>query len=276
MNVTRDAATAANRAVWDASAKYHRDGAHWHALLDGFRRPDFSVLDAAERAVLDRVGIAGKAVAQLACNNGRELLSVRNLGAGRCVGFDQSREFLAQAAELAAAGNIEAEFVATDVYAIDPRYDGAFDLVLVTIGVLGWMPDLPAFFAVVARLLRPGGTLFVHEQHPIVELFDPHGPDPFAPTLPYFADAPYVGQDPIVYFGEQTQPAGPSYWYTHTLSAIFRACLGNGLQIRDFEEFPHNISAVDWDKYENHPAKLPLSYVLVCEAAGVAVVNPWK
>lgn len=264
---SRETATAANRAAWDASATYHRDGPQWQGLLEGFRQPGFSVLDEVERAVLGRIGVAGKAVAQLACNNGRELLSVKNLGAGRCVGFDQSGEFLAQAAELAVAGGIEAEFIRTDVYAIDAGYDGSFDLMLVTIGALGWMPDLPAFFGVVARLLRPGGHLFVHEQHPIVDIFDPHGADPFAPVQPYFADAPYVSQDPIVYHGQATQPIGASYWYTHTLSAIFRACLGNGLQIRDFEEFPWNLSAVDWDKYEGHPARLPLSYALICERA---------
>lgn len=262
---SRGAATAANRAAWDASAKYHRDGARWTELRDGFRQPGFSVLDAVEREVLARVGVAAKAVAQLGCNNGRELLSVKNMGAGRCVGFDQSAAFLAQAAELAAAGNIDARFVRTDIYGIDAAHDGQFDLVLVTIGVFGWMPDLPGCLAVAARLLRPGGTLFVHEQHPFVDMFDPASATPFEPVEPYFRDSPYVSHQPIVYFGEPTAPAGPSYWYTHTLSAILRACLANGLAIRDVMEFPDNISTVAFDIYERHPARLPLSYTLLAE-----------
>jgi ubiquinone/menaquinone biosynthesis C-methylase UbiE len=265
----RDEATAANRAAWDASADYHRAGEPWRRLIDGFRRPGFSVLDAVERSALARIGVAGKAVAQLCCNNGRELLSVKNLGAGRCVGFDQSARFLAQAAELAAAGGLDVEFVHTDVYAIEASYDGCFDVALITIGVFGWMPDLPGFLAVVARLLRPGGVLFVHEQHPIVDMFDPRGTRPFEPSLPYFADAPYVSTEPIVYHGEQTTPVGASYWYTHTLSAIFRACLAASLQIRDFEEFPDNISSVDWAIYEQGPVRLPLSYTLTAEKAAV-------
>lgn len=262
---TRDEATAANRAMWDASADYHRADAQWQALLDGFATPGFSVLDAVETEVLGRLDIRGKAVAQLCCNNGRELLSAKNLGAGRCVGFDQSARFIAQARELAAAGGLDVEFVATDVYAIDAGYDGGFDVVLVTIGAIGWMPDLPAFVAVAARLLRPGGHLFMHEQHPIVDMFDPTGPTPFEPTMPYFTDRPYVSRDPIVYHGQATRPVGESYWYTHTLAAIFQACLGNDLAIRDFQEFPHNISTPDWAVYEQRPARLPLSYALLAQ-----------
>ena len=78
---TRDEATAANRALWDASADYHRDDPQWRALLDGFATPGFSFLDAVETEMFERIGVAGKAVAQLCCNNGREILSVRNLGA---------------------------------------------------------------------------------------------------------------------------------------------------------------------------------------------------
>ena len=37
--------TAANRAAWDASAPLHCQGADWEALLHGFSRPGFSVLD---------------------------------------------------------------------------------------------------------------------------------------------------------------------------------------------------------------------------------------
>ncbi|MEQ9640590.1 MAG: class I SAM-dependent methyltransferase [Alphaproteobacteria bacterium] len=262
---TREQATAANRAAWDASADYHRTDPQWRALLDGFATPGFSVLDAVETEMFGRLGVDGKAVAQLCCNNGREILSVKNLTAGRCVGFDQSEKFLQQARELATAGSIEAEFVATDVYAIDSAYDGAFDIVLVTIGAIGWMPDLAAFVAVAARLLRPGGHLFVHEQHPITDMFDPHSPTPFEPTEPYFTERPYVSDQPIVYHGQATEAVGESYWYTHTLADIFRACLSNGLAIRDFAEYPDNISSVDWAKYEQRAPRLPLSYALLAK-----------
>ena len=45
------------------------------------------------KAPLMDIGVAGKRVIQLCCNDGRELLSVRHLGAAYCVGVDQSRPF---------------------------------------------------------------------------------------------------------------------------------------------------------------------------------------
>ena len=67
-------------------------------------RPGYNRLDETLTARLRALGLEGKSVIQLCCNNGREILSVKNLGAARCVGVDQSAPFLEQAAELAAAG----------------------------------------------------------------------------------------------------------------------------------------------------------------------------
>jgi len=129
-------------------------------------------------------------VAQICCNNARELLSVRNMGAARCVSFDQSAEFLKQGEELAAIEGQEFELVLGDVYKIDDRFDGVFDLVVIAIGVFGWMPDLKAFMEIPARLLKPGGRLVIHEQHPVATMFDPDVERPFEPCFDYFRDAP--------------------------------------------------------------------------------------
>jgi SAM-dependent methyltransferase len=56
--------------------------------------------------------------------------------------------------------------VRTDVYEIGTEYDDRFDVVYVSSGGLGWLPDLPLFFAGAAALLREGGHVFVHEIHP--------------------------------------------------------------------------------------------------------------
>ncbi len=86
----RDDYTAANRAAWEASAPYHEEGAEFAGLLAGFAKPGFSCLDAVLTERLMALEVVGKDVAQICCNNGREILSVKNLAAGRCVGFDQS------------------------------------------------------------------------------------------------------------------------------------------------------------------------------------------
>src|SRR5471032_2971331 len=94
-------AIASNKDAWDASAKLHKDTANWKALLESVALADFSRLDPTITALLQEVGVAGKDVVQLGCNNGRESLSLFSLGARSVVGVDQSRAFLQQAQELA-------------------------------------------------------------------------------------------------------------------------------------------------------------------------------
>lgn len=71
-----------------------------------------------------------------------------------------SENFLEQAERLSKVSGKDVTFVRTSVYDIDEPYTDAFDVVYLTVGVLGWLPDLPAFFEVVARLLRSSGHLF--------------------------------------------------------------------------------------------------------------------
>ena len=263
MAKTRDDYTAANRAAWDASAPYHDEGAEFAGLLEGFAKPGFSCLDAELTERLEALGVAGKDVAQLCCNNGREILSVKNLGAGRSVGFDQSGAFLAQARRLAAAGGLDCDFVEGDVYEIPAEFDGAFDMVLITIGVFGWMPDLRAFFDVVARLLRPGGALLVYEQHPIMNMFEPGAADPHKPVHSYFKAEPFKDTGAIVYDGTPDVPGEPQYWFVHKLSDVMSAGLERGLTLEHFREYPHNISSAEFDIYNGQEAQLPVSYLLV-------------
>lgn len=266
MAKTRDDYVAANRAAWDASAPYHEQGSGFARLLEGFREPGFSCLDPVLTARLGALGVAGKDVAQLCCNNGREILSVKNLGAGRCVGFDQSAAFLGQARRLGAigpGGGIACDFVEGDAYAIPAAYDGAFDIVLITIGVFGWMPDLGGFVDVVARLLRPSGALLAYEQHPIMHMFEPGAVDPMKPVDSYFKAEPFEDTGAIVYDGTRGLPGEPQYWFVYALGDILTACLDRGLMIEHFREYPHNISSAEFDVYDGQPAQLPQSYTLV-------------
>ncbi len=207
------------------------------------------------------VGVARKAVAQLCCSNGRETVSLMNLGAARAVGFDQSSAFLAQARELAALAGRACEFVEADVAAIDPLYDRKFDLAVVTIGVFGWMPDLGRFMDGAARVLRPGGRLLVHEEHPVASMFEPSSEAPLLVRHSYFHDAPVVGERAIVYDGAPAPRVGRHYWFTHTLSRVMTAMIARGLAIERFEEYAENISTTGFDALEDG-RKLPLSYVL--------------
>ena len=254
--------TTANRAAWEEAAPIHRRRKQAE-LIEAFSRPGFSCLDEIETERLTALGLAGKDVAQICCNNGKDLISVKNLGAARCVGFDGAQSFLDQGRELAAAAGLDVEFVHTDVYDIDESYARAFDLVTITIGVLGWMPDLERFFSVVAKLIRPGGALFIYEQHPILDMIEPGDESaPLVWDLSYFNKEPYVESDGLDYFGGEKYESKPVTSFSHTMAEIVMAGIGNGLAVEHFEEFPHHISNTWWN-VEEADIGLPMCYTLV-------------
>lgn len=255
-------AVARNKEAWNASAKHHVASQPWRNLLAAVRNPGFSCLDATLTSLLCRVGIQGKDVVQLGCNNGRECLSLLGLGAKSVVGIDQATEFLGQAEELASVSPHNPRFIEADVYVLPPDLRGQFDMALITIGVLNWMPDIGQFFACVARTLRSGGALVIYETHPFLEMFAPQSNDPFRLAESYFRTQPFVDDRAIVYEG-QGQPIGkPSFWYVHRLSAILSGVMSAGLTIAHFEEYAHSNREETYKVYERQLAQLPMCYTL--------------
>ncbi len=261
-------AVAANREAWNRAAEHHKAHAQYKRLLEGFAMPGFSCLDETETALWHKLGVGGKAVAQLCCNNGREILSVKNLGAATCVGFDQASEFLAQGRELAGVAGLDCDFVEGDVLEIPARWDARFDIVFVTIGVFGWLPDLQAFVNVVARLLKPGGAFFAYEEHPIMNMFEPERDDPMRPANSYFKAEPFEEAVSLDYWGDAQYDAPLHYWFVHKLSDIVMACLEAGLTLEHLREYAHNVNAEAFAVFEKQDAQLPLSFSLIARKAG--------
>lgn len=251
--------TDANRAAWNKAAPIHYQH-QFEKLMLAFETPGYSCLDEIETRLLYEIGVVGKSVAQLCCNNGRELLSIKNLGAEYCVGFDISEEFIAQAGKLADVAGLNCEFVCSDVYQIPEKYFGEFDVVYISVGVLGWMPDISQFFAVVQKLLRQNGHLLVYEMHPMLDMYEDNQPTCFSHS--YFNQVPFADQTGLDYYGHTQYDSPISYWFHHKMSDIINACLNNGLQLQSFHEYDHDISNV-FMKLEEQTARPPLSYTLV-------------
>ncbi|MEX2236720.1 MAG: class I SAM-dependent methyltransferase [Dehalococcoidia bacterium] len=259
--------TEANRTAWNQTAPVHAK-ARLDELIECFSQPGYSRLKQLEEdRLVNEVGVKGKDVVQPACNNARELLSIKNLGARRCVGFDISDGFIGQGRQIAAAGGIECELVRSSVYEIPAEYDNSFDLVYITIGALGWMPDIDQFFAIVARLLRPGGQLFIYEMHPILDMFESgEGTESLKLYYSYFRTEPYVDDDGLDYLTNTTYESAKSYWFHHKLSDIIGAVLKNGMTLTAFDEYDHDISNV-FAHLENETIRPPLSYILIARKA---------
>ncbi len=258
--------TEANRKAWNKASEYHRRGKKGR-FFEAFKTPGYSSLDRLITRKIKTIGLTGKAVAQICCNDGREVLSLISLGAKSAVGFDISDAAIAEARELAAAAQLDCEFVRTDVYEIPESYNNRFDFIYISIGVLGWMPDLPKFFAAVARLLRSGGDLLVYEQHPFVEVFQPENLDrPLTIINHYFNPDPIADESGFDYWGGVAYRSETNYWFVHPLSEVITAMINNDLTICGFEEYPHDISS-GWGHIEKTGIRLPLSFTLQAKRA---------
>lgn len=255
--------TQSNRAAWDASAAQHAQGPRWQRLLSGFAQPGFSTFDATATALLQRAGIQGGRVVQVGCNIGGEVLSCHALGAAACWGIDISAEFLHLADRLNQQAGHPARFVQADVYALPDVVPRDFDIALITIGVLNWMPDLPAFFRAVGGLLVPGGRLVVYETHPFLDMFEPAGATPHTPTRSYFRVQPDVLGQARVYDGSQAGAAPPSYWFAYPLGDVVTASVRAGFALKELREFAHCNREAAYLQYEGQGAQMPLCYTVL-------------
>ncbi|SFK52572.1 class I SAM-dependent methyltransferase [Shimia haliotis] len=252
----------ANLTAWNEAAPIH--ARHNQAsLLERVSDPGFSSLDDTATTHLKRLGVEGKSVAQVCCNNGIELLSCKRLGAARCVGFDGAQGFVDQGVELATSAGQEVEFVCCEMHAIPSEYLASFDIVVITIGVLSWMPDVDRFFSAIGKLLTPDGSIFIYEHHPILLMLEPgQSDDPLIWELSYFREEPYIDEGGLDYYGGEHYDATPNVSFSHKTSDIVMAGINARLTLEYFEELPKHISHAWWN-VEHSGIGLPMSFIIV-------------
>ena len=264
MGKSRKEYTDANRLAWDEVASRH--AAHNNSeLFEAVKDPEFVSLEGDILHTLQRVGVADKHIIQLGCNNGRETLSLRNLGAARCVGVDASAEFLAHGREMIrlAGAEDQVEFVEADIYDLPKEFHAAFDMVLVTIGVISWMPELKPFFEVVRRLLKPGGQLVMEEMHPVLFMYDEDAETGVSSVQhSYFSAEVWEETSGLDYYSHETYPSAPNYSFMHRLDEILMAGIESNLKLEHFQELDYDISNFCSD-LEQSPVRPPLGFVLV-------------
>ncbi|MCP4126693.1 MAG: class I SAM-dependent methyltransferase [Gammaproteobacteria bacterium] len=262
--MSRKEYTDANRIAWNEAGPIHK-ASTFEELKHAFTKPDYSYLDEKESNLLRDIGIEGKSVAQLCCNNGRELLSVKNMGAGRCVGFDISAEFIAQAKEFNKVAGHDCEFLATDIYDIPDAYNGQFDLVYITVGVIKLLPEMEGLFQTISRLLRVGGKLFIYEMHPILDMFDWNDKNHPATIINSYFDLNTTEHTLVCnYWDMSDYDSSPMYTFHHKMSDIIGGALQNGLTLESFNEYSYDRSNM-YASFEQHKLRLPLSYSLVAQ-----------
>ncbi|HEX8328057.1 MAG TPA: class I SAM-dependent methyltransferase [Hymenobacter sp.] len=253
-----------NRALWNARTGPHLASDFYAVEAFKAGRSSLNGLE------LDLLGsVAGLRVLHLQCHFGQDSLSLARLGA-QVTGVDLSDEAIAAARRLSAELGVPAEFICCDVYDLPAHLpDAQFDLVFTSYGVLGWLPDLTRWAALVQRYLRPGGRLVLVEFHPVVWMFDN---DFTHVQYSYFNAGPIEETEVGTYADTGAAISNPSITWNHGLGEVLGSLLGQGLRIEQFQEydyspyncFAHAVANPD-GSYHIGPlgAKAPLVYAVV-------------
>jgi len=237
-----DDALRANRDLWDAWTKINAasafyDVASFRSGERGIRLADY------ERQEIGPV--EGRTLLHLQCHFGLDTLSWARLGAV-ATGADFSEEGIATARSLAAELDIPATFVVANLYDLPGVLEGQFDIVYTSRGVLGWLPDIAGWARVAAHFVKPGGTFYITEIHPVANVFENEGVEPGELRLDY----PYWSHSAPLRFevrGSYADPDAPTdglveHGWDHSLGEIVSALVDAGLRL----EFLHELDFVEW------------------------------
>jgi SAM-dependent methyltransferase len=213
-----------NHAAWDAaSEKYWRE---YDELLELARTR--SSLVEVERGLLAPLLAGGPAVVHLQSGDGLDDIALVNAGARSVVGVDYSRRAAAASAKRAADLGVAVRYVVARIPQT-PLADSCADLVYTGKGALIWMTDVDAWATEIARLLRPGGHLFVYDGHPAFALWSWDLDEArIRPDRGYFMRS----------YPCDSYPANGAVEYQWTLGQVVNAVVRAGLLIKHLGEHP--------------------------------------
>lgn len=205
-----------------------------------------------EEAELGRAD--GLRLLHLQCHFGRDTLTLAQRGA-TVVGIDFSPKAIDVATGLAEELGLSqrASFVTCDLYEVPKALtsEPPFDRVFVTWGAINWLPDIQGWANVVAGCLKPGGALYLAENHPASQVLDDNarkaGTTMPGWFLPYFYDNAFVYDNDRDYANPNVRLKNTrGHEWMHSLGDIVTALVNAGLQL----SWLHEHDSVPWAMFD--------------------------
>lgn len=225
----------ANLALWNEWTDIHEKSAFYD--VEGFLAGK-SRLHSLE---LEELGdVSGKSLLHLQCHFGLDTLSWARRGAA-VTGVDFSDKAIALAKRISHEASIAARFIQSDVYELPTTLEDRFDIVFTSYGVLTWLRDIRRWAKVIAHFLKPGGTFYIVEFHPVLWTLEDVQQDiqfmysyfHTETPLEFKVEGSYADRDAKV-----TQPV--VYEWNHPISDILNALISVDLKIDFLHEFPYS------------------------------------
>lgn len=249
----------ANLAYWNEMAEVHskNDG--------GYRVAEFlagqSILDP---LVMSEVGqVEGQSLLHLQCHFGLDSLSFARLGA-KVTGIDYADRAITLAQRLSEDSGVPGRFVHGKVEDAPTLIEGKFDLVFTSWGAICWLPDLSSWAQVIAHFLKPGGTFYMIDGHPLANAIDHTArsdkPGVLALRFPCLSQAQAMEwheDSDYVDSGAQLQNRQIFDW-NHDIGTVVTALCDVGLKIQFLHEHP----VIAWQAFPDLVEQDPYFYAL--------------
>jgi len=236
-----------NRAAWNA-------GRH-QAWVSAYGEPQAAAAKVAAnpkhvlRRLIGYLGdVRGRRVCSVQGSHGRIAVALALLGAEVTV-IDFAEENRRYALALAEACGVAVDYRVCDVMeAGGLGLGGAFDALVMELGVVHYHQDIGGFFAVMRELAKPGARLVLNEFHPVQrKLFWEAADGDYFRTELIEADVPDPTGD-----GRRLGECAYRMW---TLGEIVTAAVSAGFVLERLEEHP------DWDE-----PRIPGTFTLAARA----------
>lgn len=265
METNFEYAEKSNQQLWDELTPVHVKS---YNSINTLKKGGVAVSEI-ERRELGEVN--GKTLLHLQCHIGTDSLSWARLGA-KVTGIDFSEQSIAYANQLKKELELEATFLQSNVYHLRENLQGEFDIVYTSKGVLCWLRDLDEWGRIVAHFLKPGGTFYLMESHPVCNIFNYDKPGDLEIIYPYFHSAEPIVEDNVSDYEDHTYiRKNASYEWFWSVSDILNALIKAGLTIEMFNEydklfyraFPDIVEDDDgWFYLPKYVKKVPLMFTL--------------
>lgn len=267
--------TEVNRRNWDERVPVHVASAFYD--VDGFIKGGCKLKPVDVEEVGD---VQDKRLLHLQCHFGLDTLSWARRGA-QVVGLDFSEPAIVAARDIAARAKLDAEFVASDVHDAVSALDigttrEPFDILFTGVGALCWLPDVARWAKIAAACVKPGGTLYLREGHPMMWAMadSPSEDGRHALRYPYFEmpSATVESYDSTYADSAAKFETRESHSWNHGLGETITALIAAGFDLEflhehkesDWQAFTHMVKTGEHDMWQlpDKREQLPLMYSL--------------
>jgi len=185
--------------------------------------------------------LSGKKVIHLQCNTGADTILLAKM-AESAVGVDLATDNVKYAQKLADdLGVTNVSFIESDIMEFMDNHNEKYDVVFVSEGAIGWLPDLAKWGKTIRHLLKDDGYFYIFESHPFFMTlnWEQIAENVLKIDYPYFGKQPSVDYT-IGGYASETKSGVETHFWVHTVSDIINSLISAGLCIEFFNEFREN------------------------------------